>query len=193
MGISVIHRFTFDEEQMRSLQPAALRDRVMAQLIDGIILGVITGLVLAIASGGKLYSVWISPMLPVYLVQVAPDFVSSAGDWWWGGRFVTISLPLLADFHLTYPAPLLYLIYALYYTLFHSLYGQTPGKMLKGLVVLNARNRFLPLSGAFLRWAGYLISLLPLGLGFWTSAFHSQNRTWHDRMTGSTVWRFLPF
>ena len=193
MGISVIHRFRFDNEQMSKLQPAGLRDRIMAQLIDGIVLGIITGLLLALFSRGRIYSLWISPILPVYLVQAAPDCLSAAKDWWWGGRFITISPPLLSDFHLSYPAPLLWVIYAAYYSLFHSFYGQTPGKMLKGLVVLDARNRFLSLPAAFLRWTGYLVSLLPLGLGFWSSVFHSRGLTWHDRMTGTSVWRFLPF
>ena len=53
------------------LQRAGLKDRIIAQLIDGIILGVLSGVLLALLSRGQVFAVWISPMIPFYLLQVS--------------------------------------------------------------------------------------------------------------------------
>lgn len=193
MSIPVLHLFKRQESDLSRLQRATLRDRITAQLIDGVILGVVIGLLLALYSRGELYAVWISPIIPVFLVQTVPHYTAHAVNWWWGGYFHTISFsfPLLSDVQLAYPAPIQYIIYIAYYGFFTGFRGQTPGKMMKGLVVLTPDKDAVTFGNSFLRWFGYLPSLIPLGAGFWLGELNPLKRGWHDRIAGTAVWKFL--
>jgi uncharacterized RDD family membrane protein YckC len=190
LRISVLHLY-HPEKYGRKLSPASLRDRIMAQLIDGIVLGIIIGLYLAVSSRGELFSVWISPMVPIYLVQPASGYVTHASDWWWGGYYFTVSLPIIADFHVAYPSAVQWLIYGIYYSVFHHYFGQTVGKMMKGIVVLTSDGRSPAFGQSIVRWLGYLPSLLPAGFGFWFASFHPKILAWHDRLTGTGVAKFM--
>ena len=64
----IFHRFEFDEARRYSLKPAQVKDRVIAQLIDGLILGVVCSLIFFVMSNGGLKSIWVSPMFPQYLL-----------------------------------------------------------------------------------------------------------------------------
>lgn len=74
-----------------------------------------------------------------------------------------------------------------YFTLFHFLTSQTPGKMLMRLRVETETGAPLAFSQAFLRSTGGLFSLLPLGLGFMSIFFNRQRRGWNDRLAGTLV------
>lgn len=74
-----------------------------------------------------------------------------------------------------------------YFTLFHYLGGQTPGKMAGKLLVIDIAGEPLQLSQAFLRTVGGLICLLPAGLGFCSMLFNRERRGWNDRLAGSVV------
>lgn len=74
-----------------------------------------------------------------------------------------------------------------YFTLFHFLAGQTPGKMLTGLRVETASGEPLAFSQAFLRSVGGLLQLLPLGFGYLLILFSSDGRGWNDRLAGTRV------
>ncbi|MEJ2698472.1 MAG: RDD family protein [Desulfuromonadales bacterium] len=75
-----------------------------------------------------------------------------------------------------------------YFTLFHFLVGQTPGKMLFGLRVEGRQGgESLLFSQAFLRSVGGLLSLIPAGAGFLAAALDRQGRGWNDRLAGSRV------
>lgn len=74
-----------------------------------------------------------------------------------------------------------------YFTLFHFLTGQTPGKMLFRLRVESITGEALLFSQAFLRSTGGLISLLCAGLGYLVAAFHRQGRGWNDQLAGSRL------
>jgi uncharacterized RDD family membrane protein YckC len=77
-----------------------------------------------------------------------------------------------------------------YFTLFHFLVGQTPGKMLFGLRVEGQQGEnSLLFSQAFLRSVGGILSLLPAGVGFFSAAFDREGRGWNDRLAGSRVVR----
>lgn len=193
MHIEVLHQYNSARYSNNQLNSASLRDRIMAQLIDGIILGICIGLLLVVYSKGKLFSLWISPLVPVYLVQTVPGYLPDPSNWWWGGYYVAVSLPVLADVQLSYPSALQWLFYGLYYGIFHTLYGQTPGKMMKGLVVLTGAGQIPSLRQSVLRWLSYVISFLPLGLGFWLSALHPRKQTWHDRLSDTEVLKFLDY
>ena len=187
MALSAFHRFS---ENSRVIGPASFKERVIAQLIDGIILGMISGLWLAVYSGGQVYSMWVSPMVPLYLVQAAPEFTTRISDWWWGGYYETVSLPFIADLNIAYPSLVLWLLYGSYYTLFHTFYGQTPGKMMKSLVVLNEKGEMLSWKISFIRWLGYLLSVLPLGSGFWILLKDNNSFTMHDSLMKTKVVAF---
>lgn len=74
-----------------------------------------------------------------------------------------------------------------YFTLFHFLIGQTPGKMFLRLRVETESGTPLAFSQAFLRSTGGLFSLLLLGLGFLAILFDRRRRGWNDRLAGTLV------
>ncbi|MFZ5861632.1 MAG: RDD family protein [Nitrospirota bacterium] len=67
--------------------------------------------------------------------------------------------------------------------------GQTPGKMLCGIRVVGMDGREPSWEQALVRPAGYLLSWLPLGLGFVPAAFPPSKRALHDRLTRTRVIR----
>jgi hypothetical protein len=62
--------------------------------------------------------------------------------------------------------------------------------MIKNLVVLDLDQKKITLSGSFLRWIGYIFSLLPFGLGFWWVSRNENHQGWHDLMVFTTVFYF---
>jgi len=74
-----------------------------------------------------------------------------------------------------------------YFTWFHGSVGQTPGKVLFHLRVVQANGDPMTFGLAFLRWVGYLFSKLVLYLGFFWIAFDREKRGWHDRIAGTIV------
>jgi uncharacterized RDD family membrane protein YckC len=64
----------------------------------------------------------------------------------------------------------------------------TPGKLLLSCVVVDATTcRPLRAHQAVLRLLGYLVSALPLCLGFLWAAWDSRKQAWHDKIAGSIV------
>ncbi len=74
-----------------------------------------------------------------------------------------------------------------YFTLFHFLAGQTPGKMLTSLQVETSDGEPLTFSQAFLRSVGGLLQLLPFGLGYLQILFSGDGRGWNDQLAGTRV------
>lgn len=183
-------RFDIRLKDRYRLRPASLRERIFAQLVDGILLGAVCAGMFYLFSGGQVISVWVSPMIPQYLLEIQPGYLPRSSAILWGGLYWSVTLPYGKIIHLGYPSPLLWFMYGLYYTLFTSRFGQTPGKMLKHLVVLDREGRLLSPGRAFLRWLGYLLSLIPLGIGFWEGSRDQHGCGWHDRLAGSRVHTF---
>lgn len=75
----------------------------------------------------------------------------------------------------------------IYFTWFHGSIGQTPGKMMLGLRVVQATGEPVTFGLAFLRWVGYIISKLVVYLGFFWIAFDRQKQGWHDKIAGTVV------
>jgi uncharacterized RDD family membrane protein YckC len=66
--------------------------------------------------------------------------------------------------------------------------GQTVGKMLVGLTILNIDGTRLSLRGVIRRHTlGYLATVLTLGIGFVISAVNSSGRSLHDFIGGTIV------
>ena len=76
-----------------------------------------------------------------------------------------------------------------YFTWFHGIFGQTPGKMLLGLKVIQVSGDRMTLGAAFLRWVGTLVSGLVLGLGYLWVAFDGRKQGWHDKIAATLVIR----
>lgn len=103
---------------------------------------------------------------------------------------------VLADFSSPFSFTLLWSYYGMslildmaYFTYFHGMTGQTPGKKLLGLRVIQKSGASMTLGIAFLRWVGYLISKIFLYLGFIWVAFNRRKQGWHDFIAGTCVVR----
>ncbi|MFN2501514.1 MAG: RDD family protein [Pyrinomonadaceae bacterium] len=69
-------------------------------------------------------------------------------------------------------------------------HGQTVGKMAVGLSVVNLDGTFPGLSGIVRRnIAGYLVTVLTLGVGFLIAALNTSGRALHDLIAGTIVVR----
>ncbi len=74
-----------------------------------------------------------------------------------------------------------------YQVFFWMLTGQTPGKALLGLRVITTNGkRVTPLRG-LLRLIGYVISAMPLYLGFLWVLGDDRRQGWHDKLAGTFV------
>jgi uncharacterized RDD family membrane protein YckC len=79
-----------------------------------------------------------------------------------------------------------------YFVLFTAAGGQTIGKMAAGIKVVSVHGESLssarvPLADSVLRAIGYLVSLLPAGLGFLPALFGAERRAVHDRLADTRV------
>ncbi len=74
-----------------------------------------------------------------------------------------------------------------YFTWFHGINGQTPGKMLLRLRVIAASGEPITPGTAFLRWTGYVISGLFFFLGFFWIAIDRRKQGWHDKIALTLV------
>lgn len=82
----------------------------------------------------------------------------------------------------------LLVLHGFYYTFFHSLIGQTPGKMLFGIRVVHVNGgTLLSPWDAFLRWLGYFLSALPFGFGFLWAVLDNDDQAIHDKWAKSVV------
>ena len=78
----------------------------------------------------------------------------------------------------------------LYLTVFWTLWGATPGKLALGLRVVRRSDLERPeMPRALLRAVFWILSALPLGLGFLWAAWDKDKRAWHDRASDTRVVR----
>jgi len=69
-------------------------------------------------------------------------------------------------------------------------FSATPGKKAIGATIVDARTGGKPGTGQFLiRYAGYFVSALPLGLGCIWAGFDARKQAWHDKMARTVVVR----
>ncbi|GAB4178390.1 MAG: hypothetical protein Tsb0017_16510 [Geothermobacteraceae bacterium] len=111
-----------------------------------------------------------------------------AGEWMAPGPNASL-LPTRGEL-LDLAIPYFIVFFALcfgYFTLFHFLTGQTPGKMLFRLQVEAEDGSPLTLSQAFLRSVGGLICLLTAGLGYLAILVRPSRRGWNDDLAGSRL------
>jgi len=74
--------------------------------------------------------------------------------------------------------------------LFWFLCSATPGKMAISARIVDAKTGGKPKFRQFvIRYLGYYVSILFLGLGFFRIAFNSRKQGWHDEFAGTVVVR----
>ncbi len=92
-----------------------------------------------------------------------------------------------ADIFINYILPLIIVV------LLWVKLGATPGKMLLNCKVVDARTGQLPGVGqSILRYFAYLISTLPLMLGFLWIAWDKRKQGFHDKIAGTVVLHVIP-
>ena len=65
--------------------------------------------------------------------------------------------------------------------------GTTPGHAIMGLRVVRMSGKPMRLHIAVIRWIGYIVCFLSLGLGFLWVLLDNQRQGWHDTMAGTCV------
>lgn len=81
-----------------------------------------------------------------------------------------------------------FLVYVLYAAAMEaSPLGRTIGKLIVGIRPWKKSGEPLTLGRAVGRNLAKIISLIPLGAGFWWAIFRSDNRGWHDLIAGTYV------
>lgn len=75
----------------------------------------------------------------------------------------------------------------LYHSLFITILGQTPGKLLLGLRVLTMDGRQVRFWRALLRTVAYMLSMLVFFLGFLWVLVDDERQAWHDKIAGTYV------
>jgi len=67
-------------------------------------------------------------------------------------------------------------------------YQATPGKILFDCKIVHAETgKPISLLQSIVRLLGYLLSALPLGLGFLWALWDKRSQTWHDKLAGTVV------
>lgn len=75
----------------------------------------------------------------------------------------------------------------LYYVLFWTLTGQTIGQRVMGLRVVRLDGRRVGFISSTLRWIGYQLCALTLGLGFLWVLVDDRRMGWHDKLARTCV------
>ncbi len=131
--------------------------RFLATLIDSLFFAALTTVLLYVLYGGAYFD-WLSSSQGMF----------DTYDGWDG--VINNLLPLLV-------------------TLFFWVkFMGTPGKLLLGCQVLDARTlQAVTLGQALLRYVGYFVSILTLGLGFFWIAWDSRKQGFHDKIAKTIV------
>lgn len=65
--------------------------------------------------------------------------------------------------------------------------GATPGKMLLGLKITKLDGGKIGVKEAVLRYIGYFVSAIVIGLGFLWISWDAKKQGWHDKIAGTVV------
>lgn len=111
---------------------------------------------------------------PFLLLVYGPDYFVAPGP----------ALHGVVDFLLQYIFPAVAVI------VFWMTRSATPGKMIIGAEIVDARTGGKPTTGQFIgRYLAYYVSMIPLFLGFVWIAFDKRKQGWHDKLAGTVVVR----
>lgn len=86
-----------------------------------------------------------------------------------------------------------YLLPAFAVIVFWIYKSATPGKMLVGLTIVDAKTGDKPSTSQFVgRYLGYYVSMIPFFLGIIWVGFDKRKQGWHDKLAGTVVVRDKP-
>ncbi len=151
--------------------PAPIWRRAAALFADAIILTAVSCLWLVLTGGGTA-----AALLAVALVAggISPELE--------GPFKLGIAVTLLTIFGG------LVIMHGIYWVAFTGLRGQTPGKALLGIRVVDAEGRRPGLRRAFMREIiGKFLSKLVCYLGYLWAFADQRHQTWHDKIAGTYV------
>jgi uncharacterized RDD family membrane protein YckC len=80
-----------------------------------------------------------------------------------------------------------YLLKCFYFTFFHTYNGQTVGKLMCGIRVVDLKGKNISSFKSLFRFFGYYLSLYCLGFGFLWVLIDKNRQGWHDKLAGSIV------
>ncbi|MFQ5481978.1 MAG: RDD family protein [Nitrospinaceae bacterium] len=122
-------------------------------------------------------------LLGAPLIKMAGEDPTSLLLGWVTGRS-----PIYQSWFLVAYLGMLAVLWSGYFAGFNCLVGQTPGKKLMGLWVLRRDGKLLSLRAALVRfWAGWTLSILTLGIGYFWAAFDSWHQALHDKLYDTMV------
>lgn len=75
----------------------------------------------------------------------------------------------------------------IYYVALTAWKGQTLGKMAVRIKVIRRDGGAVGAGQSFIRWVGYLASVVPLGIGFLMALVNAERRGLHDLLAGTVV------
>lgn len=79
---------------------------------------------------------------------------------------------------------------AAYIVVLTAMNGQTLGKQIAGVIILQRDGRVITLQTSLIRYAVSLVSLGALGLGFLWALWDPNKETWHDKAARTASFRF---
>jgi uncharacterized RDD family membrane protein YckC len=107
--------------------------------------------------------------------------------WVYGLEYLDPNAPMIrgpVDFLISYVFPAVAVI------VFWKYRSATPGKMIVSARIVDARSGGPPsTTQCLIRYFAYLVSMLPLGLGFLWIALDPRKQAWHDKLAGTVVVR----
>jgi uncharacterized RDD family membrane protein YckC len=77
--------------------------------------------------------------------------------------------------------------YLIYQVFFWTFTGVTPGKAFMGLRVVRTNGQNVGLLRSIIRYLGYIIAIVPLGLGFLWIIIDDRRQGWQDKLAGTFV------
>ena len=144
---------------MKAIRPAGLLRRWLAFAIDGLFV----------------FALWALAVLWLVIVYVLTPRAPATLD----GVLVVIAAAFV----------LAWCLGGVYFVGFVGACGQTPAKMLTGIVVVRRDGRRAGYVRAFVRWLGYGVGFATLGLGFLVAVFSRERRGVHDLLSGTRAVR----
>ena len=115
------------------------------------------------------------------LLIVVPALVGIYGEEYWLSEMFIVGF---WDFILNYILPAIAIV------IFWTYKSATPGKMIFRAVIVDEKTGNKPSTKQFIiRYLGYYVSSIVLGLGFFWIAWDKKKQGWHDKMAGTVVIR----
>jgi uncharacterized RDD family membrane protein YckC len=133
---------------------------------------------------------FVSRFLAFAVDVVLVSVVLAAGAWFLGrvGAMLRLSAPGWLDPFTSWLAgTVAFLAAAAYFTIAWALFGQTLGKAAMGLHVTTSTGQRPSWPRSALRFLGYLVSALPLYLGFAWILVDDRRLGWHDHIARTRV------